>query len=777
MTTHVHGQETGTAPPAWGPHEHLEAILVAAARHNNLKGVHARIPKGAVTAVTGVSGSGKSSLVHGVIAAEAGRRLNETFPGFLRNRLPKLARHPDPGAVRGLPPAVVVDQGAPGANSRSTVGTMTGVLAALRVLYSRCASPSAGESTAYSFNDPAGMCPECQGLGRTVRVDPDRVLDPALSLNQGAILAPIAAVGTATWQIYAESGLFDPDKPVGAFTGEERELLLHGGGFRVERRGPNGTYRNTYEGLVPMLERRYLNRDTSRLRGRDRRAALAAVHEGPCPECGGARLNAAARASRLAGMGIADMCALEVPDLAEVLAGLADPVAAAAAGEALASLRRIERVGLGYLRLDRESGTLSGGEAQRLKVVRHLGTGLAGMAYVFDEPSRGLHPRDVHRLIGLLYELREEGNTVLVVEHDRQVVRAADHVIDMGPGAGAAGGRVVFAGAPSELEGAATATGEALRTPAPLKRRVRTPSGAYRIKDARLNNLDGVSTDLPAGVLTAVTGVAGSGKSSLVRELARLHPEAVVVDQSPIPASPRATVATHLKVMDRIRRLFADASGADPSLFSANSAGACPRCKGRGTVSTDLAFMDPVVSVCETCGGLRFRPEALEHKLAGRTVAQMLDATAAEAAPLLDDTGVRRRLARLEEVGLDHLTLGRELASLSGGERQRLKLARHLGESGALYVFDEPTAGLHPADVEGLAALLDRLVDTGNTVVVVEHDLDLVRRADHVIDMGPGGGRHGGRVVFEGSPADLAEAEGSSTAEFLRREEKEAGAA
>lgn len=754
-------------------------IVITGARHNNLKDVSVRIPKNRLVVVSGVSGSGKSSLVFGTVAAEAQRQLGETLGWFARDRLPKRER-PDADAVDRLAPAVVVDQRPVGGNARSTVGTATGVSPVLRVLFSRFGTPSAGEAAAYSFNDPRGMCRACDGLGRAVRVDLDRFLDVSRSLNEGAVNFPPFGVGTFPWQLYAESGLFDPDRPLREFTETEWELLLHGKGFRVPRRNRTGSMGdNAYEGLVARFERLYLNRDPGALRAGLREAVRRVVREDACTACGGARLNPAALASRIGGRSIADLARLEAADLIGVLSAITDPVAARVADAAVTRLRRLDGIGLGYLTLDRETGTLSGGEAQRLKVVRHLGSSLTGMAYVFDEPTAGLHPADVDRLTGLLARLRDRGNTVLVVEHDPAVIGAADHVIDMGPGAGEDGGRVLFTGTPEALRDAGTPTGRALRRAAPVKAAVREPSGWTTVADARARNLKGVTARFPHGVLTAVTGVAGSGKTTLVMDgFAARHPGAVVVDQSAIAASRRSTPATFLGAMDPLRRLFARASGAPPALFSHNSAGACPDCGGSGEIVTDLAFMDPVTTRCRACGGRRYRPEALAHTLRGRTIADVLEMTADRALAFLEGPategaaaeGIAGPLRALRDVGLGYLTLGRPLTSLSGGERQRLKLAARLGGTGAVYVLDEPATGLHMSDVGALIALLDRLVDAGNTVVVAEHDPRVVAAADWVIDLGPGGGRHGGEIVFAGTPAALLDAPGSATAEYLRRQ-------
>ncbi|GAA3475330.1 excinuclease ABC subunit UvrA [Nonomuraea roseola] len=711
-------------------------IVLAGLRQNNLKNISLRLPKERLTVFTGVSGSGKSSVVFGTVATESQRQLNATYGAFIRNRLPKFER-PLAERLAHLTPAVVIDQKRVGGGARSTVGTMTEIHPILRVLFSRYGTPSAGPATAYSFNDPQGMCPECHGLGRAVRLDLDLAIDRTLSINEGAIR--VFPVGSYAWRLYADSGLFDLDKPVGEFTEREWRLLLHGEKFKLER--------GTYEGVVDRFNRLHLKRDTE--------ATRRMITEGPCPACAGGRLNAAALASRIDGLNLADHSAMEISDLAETLRGLGNAVAE----PAIEALNRIEAIGLGYLSLDRATSSLSGGEAQRLKTVRQLGSSLSGLTYIFDEPSAGLHPRDVHMLGELLLELRDAGNTVIVVEHDRDIIAMADHVVDMGPGAGASGGEVVFEGTVARLSRSRTLTGRMLRRVTGLKPEPREPKGWLPIEGASLHNLKKVSVRVPLGVLTAVTGVAGSGKSTLMT-----YAEGIAIDQSAIGGSIRSTPATYLDLMDRIRRLFAQANGVDASLFSFNAAGACPACGGRGTITMDLAFMDPVTTVCDTCEGRRYSSEALSHRYEGRTIADVLAMTADEAHELFGLEG----LATLGELGLGYLTLGQPLTTLSGGERQRLKLAHRLRESGNVYVFDEPTTGLHMADVDTMLALLDRLVDTGNTVIVVEHELEVVKRADWVIDMGPEAGRHGGEVVFEGTPAQLVHAS-THTAKHLAR--------
>ncbi|KAA6222057.1 excinuclease ABC subunit UvrA [Streptomyces albofaciens JCM 4342] len=784
-----------------------DCITITGAREHNLKDVDVEIPKGRITVFTGVSGSGKSSLVFDTVAVESQRQLNETYTWYVRNQLPKHER-PKADTIERLAPAIVVDQRPVGGGARSTVGTMTDIHAVLRVLFSRCGTPSAGEATAYSFNDPAGMCPECAGLGRTTRIDLDRFLDTGRSLNEGAIRFPPLAVGTAGWQIYATSGLFDPDEPLERYGPEKWDLLLYGKGFKVKR-GERG-YNNTYEGLVEHFDRRYVKRGLAALPEKTREMVRAFAKDGTCPRCRGGRLTEAALKSQVAGRNIAEMAALEVTELSAVLRGIDpadEPVGAAIAARAVTALDRLTDIGLGYLSLDRPTDTLSGGEGQRLKTVRHLGSSLTGMTYIFDEPSTGLHPSDVRRLNDLLVRLRDKGNTVLVVEHDRDVIAIADHVVDMGPGAGAQGGEVVYAGTVRGLAAADTPTGRGLRRVTDVKKEPRRPGGLLTVRDVTLHNLKGVDFSVPTGVLTVVTGVAGSGKSTLVSgAFVGAHPEAIVVDQSAIGVSARSTPATYLGVMDAIRTLFARANGVPAGLFSFNSAGACEACRGRGEIHTDLAYLDPVTTTCETCRGRRFKDDVLGLTLGRRSIADVLEMTGAEAQEFFaggdgggggtagvgesgetgetdesgagsadrqtaggDETaGIVRKLAALIDVGLGYLTLGQSVSSLSGGERQRLKLATRLHRTGSLYVLDEPTTGLHMADVDGLLDLLDRLVDGGNTVLVIEHDLDVVKRADWVVDLGPGGGRRGGEIVFAGTPRDLVSARGSVTAACLR---------
>ncbi|MFD3517406.1 ATP-binding cassette domain-containing protein [Streptomyces sp. NPDC058657] len=751
-------------------------IVITGARVHNLKDVSVHIPKGVITVFTGVSGSGKSSVVFDTIAVESQRQLNETFPYFVRNRLPRYEK-PEADAIEDLSPAIVVDQKPLGGGSRSTVGTMTDIASLIRLLFSRAGEPSAGMSTAYSFNDPTGACPTCQGLGHTVQLDLDRFFDTDKSLNTGALLFPLFNVGGVQWTLFTRSGLFDNDKPLKKYTKKEWDTLLHGspkGEVKFELATRMGTQNVTYEGVVDRFNRLYLHRDLSTLSKRTRDAVQQFTTEGECPACHGARLNEAALKTRINGLSIADHMTMEVSDLIRELGKVKHPLGTPLAKAAIDALQRIDAIGLGYLHLGRETGSLSGGEGQRLKIVRNLGSSLTGMTYIFDEPSTGLHPRDVHRVNELLAQLRDQGNTLLIVEHDRDVITVADHVIDMGPGAGTHGGQVVFEGTVAQLRTVKTLTGRHLDAAVPLKTSVRTPTGQMKINNATLHNLRDVSVEIPTGVLVAVTGVAGSGKSSLISKVfTRQHPQAVYIDQGSIGSNSRSTPASWVGIMDAIRKRFADASGVPAGLFSFNSTGACPACGGRGTLTADMAFADPVTTVCETCAGRRYSDEALSHRLRGKTIVDVLDLTCEEAVEFFTAPGekkIRAALETLVEVGLGYLTLGQSLSTLSGGERQRLKLAGHLGTTSSVYVMDEPTTGLHMADIAALQRLLDRLVDDGNTVIVIEHNLDVVKQADWIIDMGPDGGRHGGQVLFTGTPAQLAKDRVSHTAKALRHD-------
>ena len=741
----------------------FDHIEVRGARQNNLTGFDIDIPKRQLVVFTGVSGSGKSSLVFGTIAAESQRLINETYSAFLQGFMGSPPR-PDVDGLRNLSAAIVVDQERLGANSRSTLGTATDAWTYLRILFSRAGTPSVGPASAFSFNDPSGMCMACEGLGRASTIDLDALVDRTKSLNEGAILFPGYKVDSWPWRVFVDSGFFDPDLPIGDYDEATLETFLRGGPVKVASSNMN----MTYEGLITKLERSVLSKDLDSLQPHIRRAVEGIATFTTCAECGGVRLNAAARAASVGGTTIGECAEMQVTDLAEWLAGLDEAGVGPILRTLGSTLDNLIDIGLGYLSLSRESATLSGGEAQRVKMVRHLDSALTDLTYVFDEPTVGLHAHDVDRMVGLLRRLRDKGNSVLVVEHEPAVIDAADHVVDMGPGAGGGGGQVVFEGDVPGLRRSGTRTGRHLDNRQPIKTEVRAPSGHLRIEDATLHNLRGVSVDIPLGVLVVVTGVAGSGKSSLIHGCLPRGEGMVFVDQSPIRGSRRSNPATYTGMLDGIRKAFAKANGVKPSLFSANSDGACPECKGIGLIYTDLATMAGVASTCERCEGRRFTDEVLTHELRGKNISEVLGMPVAEAAEFFTEKAVARMLASLRDVGLGYVALGQALTTLSGGERQRLRLAIEMAGDASLYVLDEPSTGLHMADVDNLIGLLDQIVDSGRTVLVIEHELDIVARADWVIDLGPGAGHDGGTVVFEGPPAELAAFDGSLTGQHLR---------
>jgi excinuclease UvrABC ATPase subunit len=742
-------------------------IEVRGARENNLQDVSLRIPKRKITVFTGVSGSGKSSLVFDTLAAESQRLVNETYTAFVQSMLPSHGR-PDVDALDNLSAAIVIDQKRMGGNSRSTVGTVTDAYAMLRMVFARLGTPSVPHSGALSFNDRQGMCPVCEGLGDVVALDFDALLDADRSLNEGAIRFPTFAVGSWFWTIITESGFFDNDKKIRDYTAHERHCLLHSAETKLKLRNAAGSATSRYEGLEPKVRRLYLGKDPNQLQPHIRDAVRRVALRSACRSCGGSRLNHAALRCRINDVNIAECAAMEVTDLARFVARVDGPSVAPMLASLSTRLDGLKRLGLGYLSLGRSTSTLSGGESQRVKMIRHLGSGLSDIMYVFDEPSAGLHPHDVHLLNELLLQLRDKGNAVLVVEHEPAVIAIADHVVDMGPWAGRDGGRVVYEGTLAGLATSDTLTGRYLGRWHRLKDVVRSPTGALTVKDADANNLKNVTVDIPLGVLTVVTGVAGAGKSSLVREFQRDHPDALFIDHSPIRGSKRSTPATYTGLLDVVRKMFARENGVSAALFSANSKGACPRCQGLGRVSTDLVFMAPIVGICEACLGRRFTDDVLRYRLDGRTISEVLDMTVADALDFFGEKAAQLILRALMDVGLGYLALGRSLDTLSGGERQRLKLAAELSDTSGVYVLDEPTTGLHMHDVDRLIGLFDRLIDDGGTVLVIEHDLDVLARADWVIDLGPGAGRDGGEVVFAGTPAGLAADARSVTARHLR---------
>ncbi|MFN7142682.1 MAG: ATP-binding cassette domain-containing protein [Myxococcota bacterium] len=770
-----------------------DVIRVQGARENNLKDVSVEIPKRRLTVFTGVSGSGKSSLVFGTIAAESQRMINETYSAFVQGFMPTLSR-PDVDVLEGLTTAIIVDQERMGANARSTVGTATDANAMLRVLFSRLGKPYVGSPNAFSFNVPSvrgagsisvekaggkktevktfevngGMCPRCEGMGSVSDFDLSQLYDADKSLNEGALTIPGYSMEGWYGRIFRGCGFFDMDKPIRAYTKKELDDLLHKEPTKIKVEGIN----LTYAGLIPTIQKSMLSKDVDAMQPHIRAFVERVVTFTACPACGGTRLSAAARSSRIAGINIAEACAMQISDLAAWVRTLDEPSVAPLLASLRHTLDSFVEVGLGYLSLDRPTGTLSGGEAQRTKMIRHLGSSLTDVTYVFDEPTIGLHPHDIQRMNELLLRLRDKGNTVLVVEHKPEVIAIADHVIDLGPRAGTAGGEVVFAGTVDGLRASGTLTGRHLDRRNALKPSVRTPSGVMQVRGARTHNLQGVDVDIPLGVLVVVTGVAGSGKSSLIKGSVCGRDGVVSVDQAPIRGSRRSNPGTYTGLLDPIRSAFAKANGVKPALFSANSEGACPTCNGAGVIYTDLGMMTGVTTVCEDCEGRRFHASVLDYRLGGLNIAEVLDLPVQEAAAFFGAGTARTPAAhailkRMADVGLGYLRLGQPLTTLSGGERQRLKLATHMGTEGGVYVLDEPTTGLHLADLEQLLGLLDRLVDAGKSVIVIEHHQAVMAHADWIIDLGPGAGHDGGRIVFEGTPADLVAARSTRTGEHL----------
>jgi excinuclease UvrABC ATPase subunit len=745
-----------------------EYIEIRGARENNLKNVSLRIPKRKITIFTGVSGSGKSSIVFDTIAAEARRQLNETFSTFVQNFLPRYAQ-PEADAIENLSMAIVVDQKRLGGGSHSTVGTITDIYSVLRLLYSRVGQPHIGSSNAFSFNDPQGMCPNCNGIGRKIDVDLQKFLDTSKSLKEGAILYPEYAVNSWGWNILTQSGLFDCDKKLDDYTPEEMDLLLHSKPYKVRMAVGANAANMTFEGIVDKFRRKYITGDMKSYSERTQKSVEPYMTFGPCSLCKGTRLSQAALSCKINGRHIAELAAMEADELIEVIREIKDPVAAPMVENLIERLQHMIDIGLEYISLNRETDTLSGGESQRIKMVKHLGSSLVDVLYIFDEPSIGLHPRDVHRLNELLQKLRDKGNTVLVVEHDPAVIQVADYIVDVGPYAGSRGGAIVYEGDVAGLLKADTLTGKHMNQSMPIKDTFRKPKGKLPIVNARANNLQNVSVDIPTGVLTVVTGVAGSGKSSLIHySFLPQCPDAIVIDQSAVGVSSRSNPATYTGIMDDIRKVFAAENKVSPSLFSFNSKGACETCQGLGVIYTNLSFMDEVKTPCETCGGKRFKDEVLAYTLNGNSISDALAMSVREALEFFKPKEIVKRLQALSDVGLDYLTLGQPLSTLSGGECQRIKLASELHKKGSIYVMDEPTTGLHMSDIGHLLGIMNRLVDTGNTVIVIEHNLDIIKNADWIIDMGPEGGNKGGRVMFEGTPLQLLDAPHSLTSAYLR---------
>ena len=765
-----------------------DVIRVLGARENNLKGVDVEIPKRRLTAFTGVSGSGKSSLVFATIAAESQRMINETYSTFVQGFMPTLAR-PDVDRLEGLTTAIIVDQERMGANSRSTVGTVTDANAMLRMLFSRLGQPYVGSPQAFSFNVPSvsgagavtiekagrqvkerrefsitgGMCPRCEGLGNASDIDLTAIIDDSKSVSAGAILVPGYSMDGWYGRIYKGCGFFDPDKPVSKFTKRELDALLYKEGTKIKVEGIN----ITYEGVLTKIQKSMLSRDIDSLQPHIRAFVQRAVTFSTCPDCDGTRLAPEARSSKIKGIHLGEACRMQISDLAEWIRALDEPSVAPLVKGLQELLDSFVEIGLGYLSLERSSGSLSGGEAQRTKMIRHLGSSLTDVTYVFDEPTIGLHPHDIERMNDLLIRLRDKGNTVLVVEHKPEAIAIADHVVDLGPRAGSAGGEIVFEGTVEGLRGSGTLTGRHLDDRARLKDHVRKPTGALKVRGASMHNLKDVDVDIPLGTLVVLTGVAGSGKSSLVTGSVAPEEGVVVIDQGAIRGSRRSNPATYTGVLEPIRKAFAKANDVKPALFSANSEGACPNCNGAGLIFTELGFMDTVTTVCEVCEGRRFDASVLEYKLGGKDISDVFEMSIAEAESFFGSGEAKTPLAhkvlqRLVDVGLGYVKLGQPLNTLSGGERQRIKLAAQMGDKGDVYVLDEPTTGLHLADVENLLGLLDRLVDSGKSVIVIEHHQAVMAHADWIIDMGPGAGHDGGTVVFEGTPADLVALKGGA---------------
>ncbi len=738
-------------------------IEVRGARENNLKDISLNIPKQKITVFTGVSGSGKSSLVFDTIAAEAQRQLNETFTAFVQGFLPHYGQ-PDVDHIEHLNAPIIINQKRVGGGSRSTMGTYTDITVLLRLLFSRVGQPYAGPAFAFSFNTPQGMCLECEGIGKTVQPDLEKFLDRSKSLNGGAILHPEFKVGKWMWTMYPLSGLFDNDKPIKDYTDEELYALLYGADVKVS----GGGYGSKYEGLVERFTRMFIKKDPAAMSERNRAVFEQFTTSQTCPVCHGARLNQAALDCRIDGRNIAELADLEATELIKVLQNFTDPAAVKVASRLAERLQHLVDIGLGYLSLSRETATLSGGESQRVKMIRHLGNSLTDMLYILDEPTVGLHARDVNRLTAILRKLRDKGNTVLVVEHDPDVIAIADHVVDIGPKARTHGGEVVFEGGYEALKNAGTLTGQFLQQHLPIKPEVRQPTGQMTIKNATLHNLKNVTVSIPTGVLTVVTGVAGSGKSTLINDVfLAQHPDAIVIDQSRVTANSRSAPATYTGIMDDIRQAFAKANAVSASLFSFNSAGSCPNCSGLGVVYTDLAFMEGIAETCEICEGKRFKSEVLAYHLRGKTISDVLDMTVEDALAFFTEKKIKVVLQAMNDVGLGYLQLGQPLSTISGGEGQRLKLATELHKKGSVYVMDEPTSGLHLSDIGLLMSIIDRLVDARNTVILIEHHLDVIRQADWIVDLGPEGGSAGGEVLFEGPPQALKTCKRSITTRFL----------
>ncbi|NFD57093.1 excinuclease ABC subunit UvrA [Clostridium botulinum] len=745
-----------------------ESIYVAGAREKNLKNIDIKIPKKKITVFTGVSGSGKSSLVFDTIAAESQRQLNETYSSFIRHRLPHYGQ-PDVDSIKNLSVAIIINQKRIGGNSRSTVGTITDIAPLLRLLFSRIGKPFVGYSDVFSFNNPTGMCMNCDGLGKVDSINIDKLLDKNKALNEGAILFPTFKPGGWRLKRYIHSGLFDNDKKIKDYDEKELDLLLNKTDIKIETDDPDWPKTSLYEGLIPRIERSFLKKEGGE-REKYKKEINKIVTKEICPVCKGARLNEKILSCKINGKNIADCTKMQINDLIIFMKEIKEQSVQTVLKALISRLEHLEYIGLGYLSLDRETSSLSGGESQRIKMVKQLGSSLTGLTYIFDEPSIGLHPHDIGRINKLLKMLRDKGNTVLIVEHDPDIIKIADYIIDMGPKAGIEGGNIVYKGTPEGLLQSNTLTGKALQYKPQIKLHTRKAKEWLSIKNANLHNLKNINVDIPKGVMTVVTGVAGSGKSTLINGLLpKIYPETIFIDQGAIHASIRSNIATYTGIFDFIRNLFAKENNVKSSLFSFNSEGACPECKGLGVTYTDLAFMDTVISTCEVCEGNRFTDKVLNFKFRGKNISQVLKMTVAEAIDFFKEDEIYLVLRRLVDVGIHYITLGQPLNTLSGGELQRLKLAAQLDSKGNIYVLDEPTTGLHISDITKLVAIMNRLVNQGSTLIVIEHNLDIMTQADWIIDLGPEAGENGGRIMFEGEPKDIITNENSITGKYLKK--------
>ncbi|QGU96885.1 ATP-binding cassette domain-containing protein [Clostridium bovifaecis] len=741
-------------------------IEVIGAREKNLKSINLKIPKKQITVFTGVSGSGKSALVFDTIAAESQRQLNETYSSFIRHRLPHYGQ-PNVDSIENLSVAIVINQKRIGGNGRSTVGTITDIYSLLRLLFSRIGKPFAGYSDIFSFNNPQGMCLRCEGLGKVKIFDISRLIDSQKSLNEGAIQFPTFRPGEVRWKRYVCTGLFDNDKKLKDYTEDELDTLLYKTDFKPSNPTEGWPPTSKYEGVIPRIQRTFLNKE-SRDAVLYKETIDYVVTKGVCPLCEGARLNQEMLGCKINGKNIADCTKMQVSDLINFMRTIKEPYSHTIVDAIIHRLEHLIFIGLGYLNLNRETSTLSGGESQRIKMVRQLGGSLTDITYIFDEPSIGLHPHDINKINSLLRQLRDKGNTVLIVEHDPDVIKIADHIVDVGPKAGIKGGRVVYEGDLNGLVKADTLTGKFLNNKPRLKKEIRKPAGWFVIKHASLHNLKDVSIKVPKGVMTVVTGVAGSGKSTLINHVfPKYHPETIFIDQGSIQASNRSNIATYTGIFDSIRSMFAKQNGVEAALFSFNSKGACPKCKGLGMIYTDLAFMDTMESICEVCQGRRFNEQVIQFKLRGKSISEVLEMTIDEAMEFFYQKEIFPTLKRLKDVGIGYITLGQPLNTLSGGELQRVKLAAELESRGNVYVLDEPTTGLHMSDIEQLILIMNRLVDQGSTVIVIEHNLNIISQADWIIDLGPGAGQDGGKVIFQGQPKDIVNCNSSITGKYL----------